>query len=649
MRKITMGLLGALLFLAACEGTTERPASEAVPTATRRAVSVDAAKVQWETMANRYLNSDAEMPAWQYVPKIAVDGAGNALAVWTDYRHGDADVYSAYRPANGDWEAAVQVGNSKQYHEQFMPQIGMDGAGNAWAVWIENEYGLYAAYRPAGGEWGPGELIPGTEQGGGSSLVVDKAGNIYLLWADFRRDRGDIYFAYRPVDGEWEEPVAVDPRIPPGEQCAPALTVDEAGHAYAVWEDGRKDDGGLYFSSRGVDGTWEVPERISTFKYFTNDYYPDVVSDKEGGVYVVWLEKFKDDTNINFAYRLAGGDWTVEKQIDDVLKLDHADAPVLIIDAKNTIHLFLAIQELDLRSGHNRENNSDVQWVYSLERAAGEEWELGERVDDNRREIGIIRDPEVVIDSRGNFYAVWADGREWVNDIYFAYRKASGVWRANERISDDPFAPRQVNPSLALDGKGNVYALWQENKNNSSELYFSYRPTLGKWEAREKVYDDSGPAAPINPTLAVDAAGNAYALWQNHQGSFNDLYFSWRPAGGHWQTATPMYENFENREFPVLRSDAAGNLYALWLNHEFDVYFSYRPVGGKWEEGELLADTWRKSGAYPTLAVNRKGEACAAWVSVLESGNSTLTAMCRRADGTWGNHRDFTTYKWDRV
>ncbi len=93
---------------------------------------------------------------------LAVDSAGNAHAIWIDPRNGNDDVYAAYRPAGGPWSANVRVNDDATTKGQFLPHVAVDGAGNAIAFWGDlrrDLADLYAAVRYRGGGWGPNGLL----------------------------------------------------------------------------------------------------------------------------------------------------------------------------------------------------------------------------------------------------------------------------------------------------------------------------------------------------------------------------------------------------------------------------------------------------------------------------------------------------------
>jgi len=251
----------------------------------------------------------------------------------------------------------------------------------------------------------------------------------------------------------------------------------------------------------------------------------------------------------------------------------------------------------------------------------------------------------IAVDASGNAYAVWEDYRNghrppystpFNGDIYFSYRPADGDWGANVKVNDDAGTENQGVPDIAVDASGNAYAVWDDYRNGGSDIYFSYRPFGGSWGANIKVSDDGGTW----PAIAVDANGNAYAVWQSRY----DIYFSYRPAGGSWGTDVKVNDDpgeAENK-FPAIAVDSSGNAYAVWedwRNGEGDVYFSYRPVGGSWGTNVKLNDGpgipyYPGPSAVPgppAIAVDGNGNAYAVWMD----GDYVISSSYRRAAGSW--------------
>jgi hypothetical protein len=93
------------------------------------------------------------------VPDIALDTHGNALAAWLTSDSTDELVQAAYRSVGDGWQTPVNVFTGPLTHVRLCPGalLALDGRGNATAVWSGfngHHYIVQAASRPApSGTW----------------------------------------------------------------------------------------------------------------------------------------------------------------------------------------------------------------------------------------------------------------------------------------------------------------------------------------------------------------------------------------------------------------------------------------------------------------------------------------------------------------
>jgi hypothetical protein len=106
-----------------------------------------------------------------------------------------------------------------------------------------------------------------------------------------------------------------------------------------------------------------------------------------------------------------------------------------------------------------------------------------------------------------------------------------------------------------------------------------------------------------------------------------------------------------NGETKPITLAAKSGAYAIWTETETeagdglmsagsrrsDIYFSHRPVGGGWEQEARVNDDGRDSRSNPTIAVDRQGNAYAAWVDYRE-GTAAVYAATRPVRGAWGRN-----------
>jgi len=180
-------------------------------------------------------------------PQVAIDGDGNATAVWLQ-SDGNADsVWSNRYTPSGGWGAAVLIENAP--YPAFDQRVAVDPDGNAVAVWTQSDGNVESAwsnrYTPSGG-WGTPVLIenddtnrvlPGNGVDGGPQVAVDWQGKATAVWRQSDGNADSIWSNRYTPSGGWGTPVLIenDSEGLPNIRGGPQVAVDPDGNATAVW------------------------------------------------------------------------------------------------------------------------------------------------------------------------------------------------------------------------------------------------------------------------------------------------------------------------------------------------------------------------------------------------------------------------------
>jgi hypothetical protein len=252
--------------------------------------------------------------------------------------------------------------------------------------------------------------------------------------------------------------------------------------------------------------------------------------DGSGNAYALWEDERNGGHDIYFSYRPAGGDWGPNHMVNDDAGTDLQWMSAIAVDRGGNAYAIWG----DTRSG----DYHDLYDIYFSYRPAGGDWRPNVMVNDDTS-VRVQEAPAIAVDGGGNAYAVWGDYRAAVGDIYFSYRPAGGDWGPDVKVSDDMSFTPQTCPAIAVDTRGNAYAVWDDFRNRNYDVYFSYRPAGGDWVPNVRVNDNAGTSAQWKAAIAVDGSGSAYAAWQDKRSGDSDIYFSYRPAEGVTATRTP--------------------------------------------------------------------------------------------------------------
>lgn len=125
--------------------------------------------------------------------------------------------------------------------------------------------------------------------------------------------------------------------------------------------------------------------------------------------------------------------------------------------------------------------------------------------------------------------------------LIFASVLADPPWGANVRVNDDTGDASRQHPVIAIDRQGsNAYAVWADFRDRQN-IYSSKLPAgSSTWGPNIRVNDVPGYDYG-HPDIAVDAKGDVYAVWQGHlaQPGNPAVFFSRLPGGSSaWSPST---------------------------------------------------------------------------------------------------------------
>ena len=194
-------------------------------------------------------NSSYAMDARAIWPQLAVDSAGNAIAVWHQYDGICWNIWANHYVVGVGWGTAelIETDNSGDARK---PQIAVESAGNATAVWTQSDgdegvpiYRIWANRYVVGSGWGSAELIEtDVIDTGKPQVAVDPAGNAVAVWFAYDGTRYSIWANWYVMDSGWGTAELIDTDNA-GDAGKPQVVVDSAGNAVAVWvqSDGTRD------------------------------------------------------------------------------------------------------------------------------------------------------------------------------------------------------------------------------------------------------------------------------------------------------------------------------------------------------------------------------------------------------------------------
>ncbi|MFN8110729.1 MAG: hypothetical protein U0Y82_12925 [Thermoleophilia bacterium] len=167
---------------------------------------------------------------------VATDPAGDAAAVWFDGLAAQPVVRALILPAGSTVPLVTQM--SATGASAADPRIGMDAAGDAVALWTayaDGHFALFTARRPAGGDWSTlKRLSPSGTDTGQSALSVAATGRAVAVWTAAAGRREVVQAATVDVPGgDWSTATTISRGRDDADH--PVVVVTGTGSAIAAW------------------------------------------------------------------------------------------------------------------------------------------------------------------------------------------------------------------------------------------------------------------------------------------------------------------------------------------------------------------------------------------------------------------------------
>jgi hypothetical protein len=178
-------------------------------------------------------------------PEVAIDRAGGATVVWergtiTSPKH---FIQAATRPAAGAFSKPVDL--TEPSGISSLPRVAMDPAGDTIAVWARydpsddsDDSWAQASVRPAGGDFSkPMTLSATAAHAHQTTIAMNQSGDAVAVWASTLDGRG-AQASFGDAGGHFSTPVTLAPTLLGDDTQGvdnPYVAIDRASQAITVW------------------------------------------------------------------------------------------------------------------------------------------------------------------------------------------------------------------------------------------------------------------------------------------------------------------------------------------------------------------------------------------------------------------------------
>jgi hypothetical protein len=186
----------------------------------------------WEEPRNLSLEGQSAVE-----PQVDLDPAGDAVAVWSRFDGVRNVVQAAVAIGGGPWAPAVTLSTAGQSGEE--PRVAIDGDGDAVAIWTQRSFPsdtVQTSSAHVGGAWLPAAALSTAGDDAEEPRVsIDAAGNVVAVWSRTDSTPRVIQSSQRPAGGSWVLKPTLLSELG-GNAGEPEVVSDSVGNDLAIWK-----------------------------------------------------------------------------------------------------------------------------------------------------------------------------------------------------------------------------------------------------------------------------------------------------------------------------------------------------------------------------------------------------------------------------
>jgi hypothetical protein len=240
-------------------------------------------------------------------------------------------------------------------------------------------------------------------------------------------------------------------------------------------------------------------------------------------------------------------------------------------------------------------------------------WGTAAAIDVNT--LGYAFSAQIAVNASGSAVAVWlqSDGARdnlWAN----RYTPTSG-WGTATLIEIDNLGDAFA-PQIAIDANGNAMAVWTQSDGTRDNVWVNRFTPAGGWGTATLIETNNVGGAE-QPQIAMDTSGNALAVWSQVDGSYLSIWANrYTPTGG-WGTASLIESGNAGPAFsPQIAFDTSGNAMAVRMQADslrYNIVANRFTPSGGWGTASLIETDNAGNAENPQIAFDASGNAMAVW------------------------------------
>jgi hypothetical protein len=375
-------------------------------------------------------------------------------------------------------------------------------------------------------------------------IAIEASGNALAVWQQSDGTRTNIWSNRYIAGTGWGTAELIETNNE-GDAKRPHIAIDASGNALAVWD---QSDGTRYnvWSNRYIPGTgWDTAQLIQT-NNAENGHAAQVAMNAVGNAQAIWFQFDGVTTNIWANRYTAGTGWGTAQLIetDDVgQSLQYQIA----IDSSGNV---LAVWTQYDGTRYN---------IWSNRYIPGTGWGTAQLIETANEGDALV--PQIAFDTSGNALTVWAQYDDTRVNIW-SNRYVKGIgWGTAQLIEADE--ADAFDPQIAIDASGNALVTWNAGNSTLYDIKSNRYVADTGWGIPQIVKSNNAISGSLD--LAIDASGNARAIWVQYDGTYGNIWSNRYEAGTGWATAQRIETDIMGEAYvPQIAMNASGRALAVW-------------------------------------------------------------------------------------
>jgi hypothetical protein len=245
--------------------------------------------------------------------------------------------------------------------------------------------------------------------------------------------------------------------------------------------------------------------------------------------------------------------------------------------------------------------------------------------------------PQFAFDQNGNVMAVWRLAVGEVSHLFASrYTVADRKWSTPFPLDNSDGS--SAGPQVAVDANGNALAVWSQSTGIQARRYNVGTKT---WGAITPLQQTAGAATAVQ--VAFDNSGHAMAVWHQSDGSNNSVRVRRYTVSNNQWLAVETLSNAGNAMFPQVAMQAGGDAVVVWRQagaSSTDIIANRYAAASQTWSGPGPVENNTGNATTPQVAVEASGNARAIWIEFdadaqNPNGGRNRVWSSRLVAGTW--------------